>query len=318
MSAQRQIFIFSEDIALARELMGAAQLLTADQPAILSTLVIGDLSWLEQMGGAGFDRIYWIETLPSGYLIEDVYLTLKDLIDESHADYVLIGSTTRGRLICGRLAAHMNITALTDVQSLEVNEEGVQIRHMVFAGGAQRLERPLKKPALLTIAKGQFESEAKISDRRAEIIPVAFKTPEKRAILCERKELPPVSVNLADAKRVICLGRGIARPEDLALAENLARELGAEIACTRPLSEGLGWLPRERYIGISGAYIKADLYIGLGISGQVQHTVGITDAKVIVAVNRDPDAPIFKQADYGIVADLYQVIPRLIQTLRGA
>ncbi|MCX7975876.1 MAG: electron transfer flavoprotein subunit alpha/FixB family protein [Bellilinea sp.] len=315
MSNQRQVMIFCEDTALATELITAARLLQAET---LSALVVGDSASLNQLRNTAVDRIYWIETLPADFLVEDIFPTLLDLINQQKPDYILIGATSRGRLICGRLAARLNVSALTDVQSLEVSEDGLVIRHMIFAGGAQRIERPLRQPVLLTIGKGQFEPPADGNAKPAEIIPVSLKQPEKRAILRERKDLPPVSVNLADARRVICLGRGIARQEDLALAEKLANELGAEIACTRPLSEGLGWLPRERYIGISGAYIKSDLYIGLGVSGQVQHTVGIVDARVIVAVNRDPDAPIFKQADYGIVADLYEVLPVLIEAVRGA
>lgn len=314
MSNQRQVMIFSEDTALATELITAARLLQAEA---LSVLVVGDSASLDHFRTKAVDRVYWIETLPADFLVEDIFLTLLDLINQHQPDYILIGATSRGRLVCGRLAARLNVSALTDVQSLEVSDEGLVIRHMIFAGGAQRIERPVKQPVLLTIGKGQFEPPVDSNVKPAEIIPVPLIRPEKRAILRERKDLPPVSVNLADARRVICLGRGIARQEDLALAEKLASELGAEIACTRPLSEGLGWLPRERYIGISGAYIKSDLYIGLGVSGQVQHTVGITDARVIVAVNRDPDAPIFKQADYGIVADLYEVLPVLIQALRG-
>lgn len=318
MEIQRQIFIFSEDITLVRELIGAAQVLAEGKPAILSALVIGGSTSVEQMQNTGVDRIYRLDTLPPDCLVEDIFQTLWGLTREIKPDYLVIGATTAGRLICGRLAARLNTTALTDIQSIEFDAQGLLIRHMIFGGGAQRLERPLRQPVVMTIGKGQFESQAARSEKVAEVIPVAFTPPETRAILRERRELPPVSVNLAEAKRVVCPGRGIARREDLTMVEELARSLGAEIACTRPLSEGLGWLPRERYIGISGAYIKADLYVGLGVSGQVQHTIGITDARVVVAINRDAEAPIFKQADYGIVADLYEVVPALIDALRSA
>ncbi|KPL74628.1 hypothetical protein AC812_11490 [Bellilinea caldifistulae] len=261
--------------------------------------------------------MYRIEKPPEGCLVEDLFDTLWELVNQQKPAYVLIGATTSGRLICGRLAARLDVSAITDVRSFDLLDDGLTARHMIFAGGAERLERPLRLPVLMSVARGQFEAEAVQNPKTPEVIDLPFLVPEKRSVLRERMDLPAVSVNLADAKRVVCLGRGIARQEDLVLAENLARELGAEIACTRPLSEGLGWLPRERYIGISGAYIKSDLYIGLGVSGQVQHTVGITDVKVIVAVNRDPDAPIFKQADYGIAADLYQVLPALIEAIRA-
>jgi electron transfer flavoprotein alpha subunit len=103
----------------------------------------------------------------------------------------------------------------------------------------------------------------------------------------------------------------------MAMINELAQLLGAEIGCTRPLAEGLDWLPRERYIGVSGAFLKADLYVGVGVSGQIQHMVGVTDSRVIVAVNKDDHAPVFEFADYGIVGDLYQVVPALIAALKA-
>ncbi|MFN7036002.1 MAG: electron transfer flavoprotein subunit alpha/FixB family protein [Bellilinea sp.] len=317
MSSQQRIFLISEDISLIGELASAARRLNGDDYSSIAAVVVGDQTDVHQVGSYGVDSIYWVDQIPDGYLFEDVFLTLLELVQQHNPSSIWIGATTSGRLICGRLAARLDVSAITDVRSFEQHENKVVMRHMIFAGGAERLERPLRLPALITVAKGQFAAEVVQHANPPKVITLPFLIPEKRAVLLERKDLPAVSVNLADAKRVICLGRGIARQEHLALAENLADELGAEIACTRPLSEGLGWLPRERYIGISGAYIKSDLYIGLGVSGQVQHTVGITDAKVIVAVNRDPDAPIFKQADYGIAADLYEVLPALIQAIRS-
>ncbi len=312
----QRILVVSEDVNLIGELIGAARRLNSEGRSVIAAVVAGDQSAVRRVASFGVDQIYQISQVPEGHLVEDIFLTLLELIHQYEPAVILIGATTTGRLICGRLAARLDLSAITDVRAFDWHKDGLKARHMIFAGGAERLERPLRMPVLMSIARGQHEVEVVPNATSPEVVTLPFITPQKRVVLLERKDLPPVSVNLVDAKRVVCLGRGIARQEDLALVENLAKELGAEIACTRPLSEGLGWLPRERYIGISGAHIKSDLYIGLGVSGQVQHTVGITDAKVIVAVNRDPDAPIFKQADYGIAADLYQVLPALIQAIQ--
>ena len=123
------------------------------------------------------------------------------------------------------------------------------------------------------------------------------------------------TVNLPAAKRVVGVGRGFAAQGDLDLARELATALGAELACSRPVAEGLGWLPTERYVGVSGATIRPDLYLAVGISGQVQHMAGVNHAKVIVAINRDKNAPVFAQADLGVVADLYDVLPALTKAL---
>jgi electron transfer flavoprotein alpha subunit len=101
------------------------------------------------------------------------------------------------------------------------------------------------------------------------------------------------------------------------MIQELADLLGAEMACTRPLAEGLGWMPRERYIGISGAMIKPDLYLGIGVSGQAQHTIGMSESQVVVAINRDRSAPLVAQSDYAIAGDLYEVVPALIRALKA-
>ena len=126
------------------------------------------------------------------------------------------------------------------------------------------------------------------------------------------------SVNLAEAKIIVCVGRGVGKPEDIKLARDLAEVLNGEVGCSRPVAEELNWLPEELYLGISGKKVKPELYIGLGVSGQIQHVTGIRDSKVIFAVNQDENAPIFEAADYGIVGDLYQVVPKLIEELKSA
>jgi electron transfer flavoprotein alpha subunit len=118
-------------------------------------------------------------------------------------------------------------------------------------------------------------------------------------------------INLSDAKRIIAAGRGFIAEEDLSLARDLAQRIGAEIGCTRPLTEIETWLPKELYIGVSGLMLTPELYVGIGTSGQMQHMVGVNSAKVIVAINKDKNAPIFKQTDIGLVGDLYRVLPKV-------
>ena len=121
--------------------------------------------------------------------------------------------------------------------------------------------------------------------------------------------------NLAAARRIVSCGRGFKAEEDLGLARTLAEALGAEIACSRPLAEGTAWLSKDRYVGVSGMHVAPDVYVALGISGQVQHTSGMADSKVVVAVNNDANAPIFRISDYGIVGDIYDVVPALTAAL---
>ena len=123
-------------------------------------------------------------------------------------------------------------------------------------------------------------------------------------------------VDLSAAQRVIGVGRGLKAREDLAMIEELAQALQAEIACSRPVAEGLNWMGKDRYIGSSGARIAPQLYVAIGISGQLQHMVGVTGADTIVAINSDPNAAVFSQTDYGLVGDLYQLVPAITAALK--
>jgi electron transfer flavoprotein alpha subunit len=122
--------------------------------------------------------------------------------------------------------------------------------------------------------------------------------------------------DLGAAARVVGIGRGLKTKDDLALIDSLAGAADAEIACSRPLAEGLDWLGRDRYIGCSGWNLSPDVYFAVGISGQLQHMVGVRGAKTIVAINSDPNAPVFAEADYGLVGDLYQLVPALTEALK--
>jgi electron transfer flavoprotein alpha subunit len=189
---------------------------------------------------------------------------------------------------------------------------------MIFGGSALRTVRPLTVTALATVGLGMYEPAAADPERKGLIVEVPFVEPAWQVRYRERRQKKTLAaVNLAAAKRVVCPGRGICKQEDLTMISDLARLLEAEIGCTRPLSEGLDWLPRERYIGVSGAFIKPELYLGIGVSGQVQHTVGVIGSRIIAAINKDKNAPIFDQADYGIVGDLYVVVPALVEALKA-
>jgi electron transfer flavoprotein alpha subunit len=125
------------------------------------------------------------------------------------------------------------------------------------------------------------------------------------------------AVDLSQAERIVAVGRGIKEQSNIPLAQELAEALGAEIAASRPICDA-GWLPMERQVGSSGQTVAPKLYLALGISGAIQHLVGMKGSNIVVAINKDPDAPIFEIADYGIVGDLFEVVPALTKELRNA
>jgi electron transfer flavoprotein alpha subunit len=131
------------------------------------------------------------------------------------------------------------------------------------------------------------------------------------------REATPSLVDLAGARRVVSVGRGFSKAEDIELTEELRSLLKAELGCSRPVAEDFKWLPQERLVGLTGTAVTADLYLALGISGQVQHLAGIKGAKVVAAVNNDAKSPITRNADYTIVGDLYKVVPALVEALKS-
>jgi electron transfer flavoprotein alpha subunit len=226
-------------------------------------------------------------------------------------DLVLIESTRDGRLVAGLIAAAMGISPLVDASSISIADGKVTIKRMVYGGAAFKTESAKLGTAVVVCNAGLFEAgttavaeELKISAEPA--AGIRFK---------DKKAKDSSTVNLAAAKRVVCVGRGIGSEANLALAKGFATAIGAELGCSRPVAEESKLLPKEQYVGISGAMIKPELYVGAGISGQVQHMVGVGQALTIVAINKDKNAPIFKQCDYGIVGDLEKVLPALAAKL---
>jgi electron transfer flavoprotein alpha subunit len=315
MAENHEIWVFSEKANLLAELISGARKLAGDIGGSSAAIVVGPRANAEKALEMGAAKVFWLGDLQPGGMIEDFVPTFEKLVKDQAPYGLIIGATKRGKAIAGRLATRIGATVITDVKEFIAEGGGYQARHMIFGGGAVRIEKPLAGTLLATTGMGIFDLVPAAGG--AEIIEVPFVAPLWKLTVREKKTKGVTSVNLAGAKKVVCPGRGLAKQEDLAMITELAGVLEAEIGCTRPLAEGLNWLPRERYIGVSGAFLKADVYFGLGVSGQVQHTVGVTDSRVIVAVNKDKAAPIFAQADYGIVGDMYEVVPALIKALKA-
>ena len=313
MTGLNTAWVFAEKPALTAELIGAAQSLAEETAAV----VLGAREQAEDALKLGAARVYWLGEQPEDRLVDDYVLTLEKLVQFHSPDLFLIEGTRRGRAIAGRLAARLNVTTLTDVTAFEQYDEDLAATHLIFGGGAVRVDRTSCGMVLATVNPGTFTASAGEGSSGGDIIEVPYVEPPWQVKLVERKTRPPASVNLGRAKKIVCAGRGLAKQEDLGMVQELANLLGAELACTRPLAEGFDWLPRERYIGISGAQVKPDLYLGVGVSGQVQHQIGMNGSRVVVAINKDTNAPIFQNADYGIPADLYAILPELIQALKG-
>lgn len=260
----------------------------------------------------GTDLTVAVPAPPEGVLVESYAMPIADLLRTRGARLVLFGSDVSSKLLAGLVAARLGTSVLT-ASTVAVDGDDIAITRTAYAGLAVTTERPTGSPVVLVVAPGVLPPQAPTGAGRVERVEMSPVPGGVRVVEVRPKAGEPV--NLAAAARVVGVGRGFAAEADLGLARDLAGALGAELACSRPLAEGLGWLPAERYVGVSGATIRPDLYVAVGISGQVQHMVGVNGAKVVVAINRDKNAPVFAQADLGVVGDLYDVLPALTSAL---
>ncbi|MBP3654060.1 MAG: FAD-binding protein [Oscillospiraceae bacterium] len=238
--------------------------------------------------------------------------TIAALVEELQPAGCFFGTSPDCRLVSGRLAAKLGISAIPDAKSID---NTYAIEHLIYGGSVVQTSKSTGKQFVALFGPGQFE-EAAIPEQGT-VMNVDYVEPKWQIAVKEKKTKEISAVDLTAAKRIVAVGLGISKKEDLDMVRELAALLQAEMACTRPIAEGLDWMEPERYIGISANFVKPDLYISLGISGQVQHTVGITDSKVILSVNKDPDCAMMKQySDYCVAEDLYKIVPALIERLK--
>ena len=229
---------------------------------------------------------------------------------------LLLDSSKRGREVAGRLAGTLDLPAVTGATAVHLAEDGVRVDRESLSGNAVSVERIARRPAIVALMPGTPAPEAPVvpnAERRDHAIP----DPKPRT---ERTEVRPKAgggVEIEKAERIVTIGRGLKKKEDLAIVEAFARSVGAQVGCTRPLAAEAGWLSDDHWIGLTGHRVRPKLYVAVGVSGAVQHLVGMRSSKVVVAINKDPNAPIFGQADYRITGDLYQIVPALTKAFGG-
>lgn len=254
------------------------------------------------------DRCIRID-IPEGNIVDDAYLTAIKIVDTESPQIVLGEPSIRILSIIGRLAEYIGTAAITDAIGIS---DGIGVS-MYFGGVGVRKARATGPISIYTVGAGVFSDEAASGSDAIEEEP--FIAPERAVTRVGAEPLAKSNVNLADADAIMAAGRGFAEKSELDLARELCAKIGAELGCTRPLTEGVDWMPRETYIGVSGIMLNPKVYISVGVSGQMQHMVGVNRAHSVFAINKDKNAPVFKQCDYGIVGDLKEILPALTAAL---
>jgi electron transfer flavoprotein alpha subunit len=275
-------------------------------------VVAGSRAVAEQVAASGADEVVLVAG-PEGAPVEALAPAVAEVVAGLAPAAVLALPGDGERVLLGAVAARTGAPALAGATALEAADGGLLVHRSAMNGAAAAVELVTGGPVALVVdALAEPVVGAPVPVRE-----VVASAAHPVTVLAEAPARA-VQADLGTAARVVGVGRGLKAQEDLALVDDLAAALGAVTACSRPLAEGSGWFPRDRYLGVSGRQVAPDLYLALGISGQVQHMVGVRQARTVVAVNTDKDAAVFGECDYGIVGDLYQVVPALAAALREA
>jgi electron transfer flavoprotein alpha subunit len=300
------------------EAMAAAQQIGG--PVRVAVLGKGLDAVAAELAGAGCERVIVVEDEAlEGYTADGYVMALAGLVGEQQPAFVVLAHTYQTRDFAPALAARLRRPLVTDVTAFKKDGERTLFVRPMFQG---KLNADVSvsgpAPHLVTVQIGSFRADA--LTRGGAAAPVDKAAPAIDATKIRQKPEAPFkeakqAVDLSQAARIVSVGRGIKGQEHMKIAEQLAQALGAELAASRPICDA-GWLPMERQIGSSGQTVSPKLYVALGISGAIQHLVGMKGSRTIVAINKDPDAPIFEVADYGIVGDLFEVVPAMIAELQ--
>jgi len=283
-----------------------------------AALVISDdtSSVAEKLKAYGPSMIYTIEDpIFKNHLNTPLLKALILAMDKINPDVMAFASTEGSKDVLGALAANRNAAALADVSEFEWSGDVMKAKRPVMASKIISAVEAKGSPIIITVRSGSYEVVEKSSEAGVESIPFAIDKGELKQTLKEIISATGDKIDLSEAETVIAAGRGVKDEEGRKLIDELAAILKAGIGASRALTEAGDYDPSLQ-IGQTGKVVSPQLYIAVGISGAIQHVAGMANSKVIVAINKDPDAPIFEVADYGLVGDLYKILPPFIEELK--
>jgi electron transfer flavoprotein alpha subunit len=265
----------------------------------------------------GADKVILAGADMEHFKVEEVTDILAGVARDESPDLILIASTKNGKELAPRLASYLGAGCATDCSSIYMDGGDVITERVVYSGNAVAVQKFESKPAIATVPGKVFDPLPKDEGRSGEVVNLDVKPSDYPSKILEVQKMVSEGANVEDAEIIVSCGRGFKNSDDIKLINELAETLnGTTLGCSRPIAADLKWLSEDHWIGLSGHKVKPKLYVACGISGQIQHVAGMRDSGIIVAINKDPDAPIFNSADYGIVGDLYTVLPKLTAAIK--
>jgi electron transfer flavoprotein alpha subunit len=256
-------------------------------------VLVASAPWLDHFNGDAYARI------------------AADVIKAEKPEVVLLAATLDGKDVGPRLAAHLDVGYAPDCTKVEVDGGRLKLVRPIYAGKAYATVKLATSPQLASIRPNSYPLlEAELAAKPATDVAVSFGEGELRSKVKETQAAKSDKADLTEAEIIVSGGRGMKGPENFPLIEEFAKEIGATVGASRAVVDA-GWRPHSDQVGQTGKTVAPNLYFAIGISGAIQHLAGMSTSKVIVAVNKDKDAPIFKVANYGVVGDLFEIVPRM-------
>ncbi|WP_198018897.1 electron transfer flavoprotein subunit alpha/FixB family protein [Asinibacterium sp. OR53] len=277
-------------------------------------LVLGQVNDdLAALGKYGIKKVHQVNNDTLNHLDAQVYAkVIAEAVTATNANVVIFSHNQTGKAVSSRVAARLKAGIVTGASSLPDTSNGFVVRKTVFSGKAFAHVNILSPIKVISLSPNSYTTTVGAGVAEVNQLNIAVDAPKVKVTAVNKVtgEIP-----LTEADIVVSGGRGMKGPENWGILLDLAKELGAATACSRPVGDA-HWRPHHEHVGQTGIQIAPNLYIALGISGAIQHLAGVNRSKVIVVINKDPEAPFFKAADYGIVGDLFEVVPKLTEEIR--
>ena len=275
-------------------------------------LTLGTVTNANVLGQYGASKVFNAASPAFDHFDSQVLTTaIAEAATQLGATVIILSASANGKALAGRLSVRLNAGLVTNVSAGPSNGE-FYVPKSVFSGKAlatYEIKSPIK---ILSLSGNAIAPEILGSNVEVESIALKVSTPR---VTVKSVKVTEGTVPLPEAELVVSAGRGMKDPSNWGIIEDLAAALGATTACSRPVADA-GWRPHHEHVGQTGIAIRPNLYIAIGISGAIQHLAGVNNSKVIVVINKDPEAPFFKAADYGVLGDLFEVVPRLTEAIK--